>query len=205
MNMTTVVLSTLAVALAAGGSAAAAGGGPKRDFKRAGQALANSIVLTRSDRPRHLKAWPTGGGFNTPRCSGKPDESDLTLNGRAVSPEFTTSNGVPSINATVLVFQSAAQAQAAFQREMRPTLTRCLTKPLAGLGVQAAAVRLVFDAGPCGNACGTAKRILAAFDLIVLRKGRVEAWLSGVFDANHLRRRLNLEKPLLTKLAARMS
>jgi len=99
---------------------------------------------------------------------------------------------------------------------MRPTLARCFAKwtityfaavspvalssqslrLLSGLGVQAVALHQVFKfvRPPIDY---------FAEDVIVLRKGRVESWLSGHFGGD-LQARSAFEHRLLAKLAARM-
>jgi hypothetical protein len=205
------------------GSARAAGGEPKHDFKPPDQALARSIALKRSDLPRGYQAAtssdpePEASG---PHCKGKPDESDLTLTGKIVSRQFFgPKDSSPNFFSGASVFRSAGQAQTAFQREMRAELARCMTqttisdfasgaislklalvsqtlKPLSGLGGQAATLRLVFK--PVDS-----PRLHFAEDLLVLRKGRVEAWLVAKFLVN-LQTRFAFEQRLLAKLAARM-
>jgi hypothetical protein len=99
---------------------------------------------------------------------------------------------------------------------MRPALAGCLAKwtisffagvspvvltsqslrPLSGLGTQAVALRQVFKfVRPPTESF--------AEDVIVLRKGRVESWLSGHFGAE-LQTRFAFEQRLLAKIAARM-
>jgi hypothetical protein len=216
-------LVALALGLALAGSAIASGGTPRHDFNSADQTLAKSIAITSADHPAGFVALTPTGPYPSPRCGGKPDESDLTLTGRAVSPELHRRGAdFPFLLATVLVFRSAAQAHTAFERELRPTLPGCLTKswiagvasgaisiklkpvsaslrPFTGLGVQAAVVRFVTSYERLAN-------LRFEDDLFVLRNGRVEAWLSAAFSASKddVKTRLTLEQPLLSKLAVRM-
>jgi len=189
-----------AVLASVGGVAFAASGAPRKAFKPADLALARSIVLRRSDLPAGFKASPSSGSqAEAPRCKGfKPNESDLTLRGRASSPDFDTSGNPPLISSSADVWLNAAQAQADFARVVRRGLDACLftlfgqgltasaakgvkylpvthsLKPLAGLGQQATTVRLVFT-GVSGNS-----RTAVIADFIAIRKDRVTALVTAL-------------------------
>lgn len=203
---------------------ASAGGEPRRDFRAADLALAQSIRLKPLDFPSGYQAYsedqslPLSSGL---QCNGIPDESDLTLTGKAVLPFLSSpgSGAAEDFSSGAYVFLDSEQARASFEREMQPSLERCVThamiswfrsvtytkatlisqslKPLAGLVVQATALRLRLRA--------SAIRMSIAVDLFVLREGRVEAWLvSDVLSKGVPRNHAALEKSLLSKLSARL-
>jgi hypothetical protein len=206
-------------AAATAGGATGSGGEPRHAFRPADQALAQSIRLKLSDLPPGFTTYRPGSlepGAAGSRCKGTPDESDLTLTGKSFSGLFTGTDIDAAFYSGASVFPSAGQAQTALQREMRPAVARCLAKwtisfftrsspvvlssqtltPLSGLGTQAFALRQVYKfVRPPTDPF--------AVDVIVLRKGRVESWLSGHFGAE-LQARFAFEQRLLVKLAARM-
>jgi hypothetical protein len=213
-------LASLLLALAATG--VALGGGLKNELNPGDQALAKSIRIKLSDLPHGFKASrPTNleAGAVGPHCKGVPDESDLTVTGKSVSPLFDQgSDTSPGFYSGASVFPSAGEVLTAFRREMRPALVRCLIrwtisdfesgipikvvlvsqslKPLSVIGVQASAIRLVFK-------FVNVPHMRFAEDLIVLHKRRVEAWLTGIFNVK-LQARFAFENRLLAKIATRM-
>lgn len=158
--------------------------------------------LKLSDLPQGSTAYRPAGlepGALGLHCKGPPDESDLTLTGKSFSPLFKVKDADEGLYSGASVFPSAGQVRTAFQREMRPALAHCFAKwtisffagvspvvlssqslkPLSGLGMQAGALRQVFKfVGPPTDSF--------AEDVIVLRKGRVESWVSGHFGAELL-------------------
>jgi hypothetical protein len=204
--------------------AASAGGEPRRDFRAADLARAQSIRLKLSDFPSGYQAYPEDQSLPLSsglQCTGIPDESDLTLTGKAVLPFLSSpgSGAAEDFSSGAYVFLTSVQARAAFERQMQPSLERCVTramiawfrrgtytkatlisqslKPLAGLGVQATALRLRFRA--------SAIRMSIAVDLFVLHEGRVEAWLvSDTLSKAVPRNHAALEESLLSKLSARL-
>jgi hypothetical protein len=209
-----------AVAFALVGGVTKSGGEPRHAFTPADQALAKSIRLKLPDLPRGFTAYRPASlepGAVGPRCKGTPDESDLTLTGKSSSPLFRVTKTDAALYSGASIFPSAGQARTAFQREMRPALARCFAKwtisffagvspvglssqrlrPLSGLSTQAIALRQVFKfIHPPTD--------YFAEDVIVLRKGRTESWLSGHFGAELLQARFAFERRLLVKLAGRM-
>jgi hypothetical protein len=214
----TCLIVATAVGVALAGGTAQSGGEPRHAFRPADQALAKSIRLKLSDLPRGFTAYRPADlepGALGPHCKGTPDESDLTLTGKSFSPLFRSTDTDAGLYSGVSVFPSAGQARTALQREMRPAIARCFARwtisffagvspvvlssqslrPLPGQGTQAVALRQVFKfVRPPTDSF--------AEDVIVLRKGRVESWLSGHFGAR-LQTRFALEQRLLAKLAAR--
>jgi hypothetical protein len=215
----TCLIVATAVAFGLAGGAAESGGEPRHAFRPADQALAKSIRLKLSDLPHGFTAYRPAGlepGARGLHCKGTPDESDLTLTGKSFSPLFSNTDTDAGLYSGASVFPSAGQARTALQREMRPALARCFTRwtisffagvspvvlrsqslrPLSGLGMQAVALRQVFKfVRPPTESF--------AEDVIVLRKGRVQSWLSGHFG-DELQTRFAFERRLLAKLAARM-
>jgi hypothetical protein len=210
----------IVIALVVASAASAGSGQPKHAFTAAGQVLARSIVLHRADLPASFRSTPSSGNLGKPpSCKGfKPDESDLTLLGRAESPEFDVAGNPPLVSSDADVWLSAAQARSAFDRVVRPGLSECLfklfaaglkanaakgvryvpvshsLKPLPGLGEQAAHVRLVFT-GIAGSI-----RIPLISDYYAIRKGRVTVLVTTL----DLRTPYALGPALAAKVAARM-
>jgi len=117
-------LVAAAVAVAAGAGAAAAP--PKDAFTPAGKALAKSVTLRLSDLPAGWKTSASGNSTGDVTCATfKPDQSDLTRIGHAES-NFASADSLGAVGSTVGVFSSAAQAQTAWSRLVRPQLVGCL-------------------------------------------------------------------------------
>jgi hypothetical protein len=184
-------------ALVVAGAALAANGQPKHAYTTAGQALARSIVLLRTDLPAGFKSTPTSSDTGKPpSCKGfKPDQSDLTEIGKAQS-QFDMAGNPPLVGSDAGVWSSVAQARSAFNRVVRPGLDKCLfelfatglkanaakgvryvavshkLESLKGLGDQAAHVRLVFT-----GIQGTL-RIPLVSDYYAIRKGSVTSLIT---------------------------
>lgn len=210
----------VAALVVAGAAIAGSSGQPRHAFTAAGQALARSVVLHRTDLPAGFRSTPSSDNTGKPpSCKGfKPDESDLTLRGRS-SVEFDVAGNPPLVSSDADVWSSAAQARSAFDRVVRPGLSECLfqlfaaglkanaakgvkyvpvshsLKTLLGLGEQAARVRLVFT-GISGSV-----RLSVISEYYAIRKGSVTALVTT----------LNLGAPyargpaLAAKVASRMS
>jgi hypothetical protein len=131
------------VTLAAGAAAAAAADRHPRDPREAltaaDQAWARRILLKRSDLP----GWRAS---RTPpdetRCSTfDPNRSDLTLTGKAQSPDFE--RGFVLVSTAAEIFRSERDAATSFRRGAKPQVVRCLHEAfLRGAGGQVD-VRLV--------------------------------------------------------------
>jgi hypothetical protein len=123
-----VVLGALAFCATAG---AAATGDPQYQVVQADQDWASSIVLGASDVG---KGWRqssndgatdgSGSGSGDTACSS-PDESDLIMTGGSSSPDFSRSDGA-YISTSAIVWQTADQAQADWDRNVQPGLLSCL-------------------------------------------------------------------------------
>jgi hypothetical protein len=120
----------LACALVAAAAAVAANPhAPKQVIIPAVQAKAKAINVHLADLPATgWKAMPAGPDTGTPRCSYyNPDQSDLTENGNAGSPQFT----LPStsfVSSSTSIFKTAAQGRAAYARVIQPKLPKCLAE-----------------------------------------------------------------------------
>ena len=127
--MKAVVVALLALA-AAGTALASTSGEPKKDIIPAVQAKAKAINVKLSDLPAGIGFKPKQASpdTGTPTCSFyNPDQSDLTENGNAKSPEFT----LPSssfISSSTSIFKSASQGRTAYTRVVQPKLPDCLAE-----------------------------------------------------------------------------
>jgi hypothetical protein len=113
-----------------GAAAAATAKEPKKDIIPAVQAKAKAMNVKLSDLPAAagFKAKPASPDTGTPKCSFyNPDQSDLTENGDAKSPEFT----LPSssfVASSVSIFKTASQGRTAYARVVQPKLPLCLAE-----------------------------------------------------------------------------
>jgi hypothetical protein len=120
--------ASVVAALTLAGVAAAAQGDPKKVILPAVQAKAKAINVRIGDLGTGpWKAKPSSQNQSTvPRCSYyNPDQSDLTENGDAESPEFTLSSG-SFVASTTGIFATAAQGRTGYARVVRPALPKCL-------------------------------------------------------------------------------
>ncbi len=116
--------------LIAGAAAAATTGQPKKVIIPAVQAKAKAINIQLSDLPKAagFKAKPASPDTGTPKCSFyNPDQSDLTENGDATSPEFTLSTN-SFVSSNTSIFKTAAQGRTAYARVVQPKLPKCLAE-----------------------------------------------------------------------------
>jgi hypothetical protein len=181
--------------LGAAATAAAAGDRHPRDpreaFTAADQAWARRIVL----KPSDVRGWRA---LRSPpdesRCTSfDPDMSDLTLTGKAESPDFERGGLVVSTAAEV--FRSKRDAVVSFRRGAKPQLIRCLHEAFVrGAGTQVR-VRLlsgrVVAAPPVGERrfaarlvwaiTGQAQTVRAYADVVGWDRGRASAAV-GVFS-----------------------
>lgn len=112
---------------------AAAAGATSKDPKKviipAVQAKAKAINVKLSDLP--AASWtpkPSNPASSSPTCSYyNPDQSDLTENGNADSPEFTLPNS-SFVASSTSIFKSAAQGRIAYARVVQPKLPLCLAE-----------------------------------------------------------------------------
>jgi hypothetical protein len=121
-----VALAVVASTLVVTGVAFAAKGDPKKHHTPADMSRARSVVLRTADLPAGWKSAPSSsnGGGNL-HCKGfDPDESDLTETGKAESPDFSKS--LAYISSSASVYLTGLQAQASWNRVVKPGLLTCL-------------------------------------------------------------------------------
>jgi hypothetical protein len=125
------LLALAGVALVVAATATAASPrDPKKVIIPAVQAKAKAINVQLSDLPKSLgfKAKPSSPDTGTPHCSYyNPNQSDLTENGDAKSPEFTLSTG-SFISSSASIFKTADQGRTAYSRVVQPKLPACLAE-----------------------------------------------------------------------------
>ena len=189
------VFLVVVVALAVTGAATAADGEPRKALTDKVQETARSIVLKRGDlsaaftaRKRADDALP--GGV---RCDAL-DESDLTVNGDAQSPDFALSQpGVyVTVGSTAQVYRTAGEAGKSWTRGTSPQTTTCfadiirLSAPkgqkvrivsakrmsFPKVAPRTAAWRVVAVLTLSGN-----RRVTAYVDAVVLQHGRIQSGL----------------------------
>jgi hypothetical protein len=120
----------LVALVAAGLATAASPRNPKKVIIPAVQAKAKAINVQASDLPKSLgfKPKPSSPDTGTPTCSYyNPDQSDLTENGDAKSPEFTLASA-SFISSSASIFKTAAQGRTAYARVVQPKLPNCLAE-----------------------------------------------------------------------------
>jgi hypothetical protein len=100
---------------------------PRHAYTTAGNAAAKAIVLKLTDLPAGWKAEASGGSGGDVTCkSFDPDQSDLTSVGRA-DVSFARKDGLGNVASLVGIFKSSAQAQASWNRIVRPGMLGCLS------------------------------------------------------------------------------
>jgi hypothetical protein len=96
---------------------------PREAFTAADQAWANRIALKQSDLPAGWRGSRAAGGED-PRCpTFDPDMSDLTVTGRAESPDFR--RGLATVASETEIFRTARETATSFRRGAKPQLIRC--------------------------------------------------------------------------------
>jgi hypothetical protein len=209
-------LTASVVAFAVGVASATSMNGqqPRQAIKPAVQARARAISLRAADLPG--PHWDTATAAAPPdaiRCSFyKPDQADLTVNGRADSPTFHRADG-SDVASSVSVYASAAQARTAFRRVAQPAFPRCLadifgsgagtTKVAAGplpfprFGDRSAAFRVSLVVTSFG------RKVPVVLDIVIVNRGRVvtAVYFDGVGSAFPA----SFEKHVIGRIAARMA
>ncbi len=214
------LLSACLVVLALAAAASAAPGDPHKQIVPAVQAKARAINVRLADLP--AASWrvrpSSASASSPPRCSYyHPDQSDLTENGSADSPEFT----LPStsfVSSSTSIFQTPAQGRTAYARVVRPLLPRCLGEIFRKGTGQPERVRVVSAAAmsfPNLAERTHAYRVAADFrtspkttvhvylDLVALNRGKVDVvvFFAGIglpFGAS-------FERTVVGRVAARMA
>ncbi len=141
------LLAVAAVSLTVVAVAAAAPGDPKKVIVPAIQAKAKAINVHVADLgPGSWTAKPSNSKSSAPRCSYyNPNQSDLTENGDADSPNFTlpTESYVASSTG---IFKTAAQGRTAYGRVVQPALPKCIAELFKGGFPNPASVKIVSSA-----------------------------------------------------------
>jgi hypothetical protein len=181
------VTVSLVAALCVAGAADAGRGDPREALTKADQARAKKMLLRASDLAPGFVARRSGGDPDV-YCAGV-DESDLTITGKASSPQFTLvdSTRLFVVASTVRVYRSARHATTSWRRGTSAKGIRCARKifgsipggklrsfrsqPFSRVAPRTAAYRLVMDL----PAAGTTIRTYS--DVIVLQDGRSQAAL----------------------------
>jgi len=189
------------VALIAVGVAAAANPhAPQKDIKPAVQAKTKAINVKLSDLPAAgWKVNPPQADSGTPRCSYyNPDQSDLTENGDANSPQFTLASG-SLVSSSTSIFKTATQGRTAYARVVQPKLPLCLAelfkkgtgqpksvtivsagqRPFPKLADRSKAYRIAAD-----FKTGSGK-VHVSLDVVVMNRGKVDAvvFFAGIGQA----------------------
>ena len=184
MRLVTVVIAMLVVA---GVAVAANPRDPKKVIIPAVQAKAKAINVHISDLPAgDWTAKPAGPDKGTPKCSYyNPNQSDLTENGDANSPQLTAPSGA-FVSSSTSIFKTAAQGRTAYKRVVQPKLPKCLAQLFAkgaGKGItNLTAVEIPFPkqaersnayriSADFNNASGS---IAIFLDVVVFNRGKVD-------------------------------
>ena len=199
--------------------AAADTGDPKKVIVPAVQAKAKAINVQLSDLPgTGWKPHVSSSNGSSPRCSYyEPDQSDLTENGDANSPEFTLSSS-SFVSSTTGIFVSAKQGRTAYARVIQPALPKCLAEVFRkGIGHPSQVAILSAAAVPFPQLAErtNAYRIVAALkppknvtvkvylDVVAMNRGKVDvavffAGIGGSFSGP-------FEQGVAAKVASRMA
>jgi hypothetical protein len=184
-----VALAAAVIVVAATTVLAGSAASPRRAYTSAGNAAAKAIVLKPSDLPNGWKLEKSGGGGGQVTCKGfDPDQSDLTTVGHA-DVSFARSDGLGNVASLVGIFKSTSQAQASWNRIVRPGMLVCLSSlfengatdkkttttvvskgrlALSVPGRRAAAFRIVADVATNGQ------HVKVYLDLIMQGSGRAD-------------------------------
>jgi hypothetical protein len=130
MGRLTMVGAIVLVALAACAAALAARGDPKEALTKADQARAKAMLLRKSDLATGFTPSPSG---KSPDFYCKAiDESDLTVTGKADSPDFTLQSGAKFffVSSSANIYRTAAQAVSSWRRNTSPAGETCAKKVL---------------------------------------------------------------------------
>ena len=189
LSIATAVLLTPLVATAANGE-------PRKALTKDGQQTARSVVLKRADLGAGFTSLARGKDDDLPkgaRC-GALDESDLTVTGDAVSPDFRFAQGAAfvTIGSTVQVYRTLRDANTSWRRGTASRTTTCLSDivrlsaapgqkitvvsakrvPFPAISPKTTAYRLVVTIGLAGT-----QQIRAYVDAVILQHGRIQTGL----------------------------
>jgi hypothetical protein len=193
MRRLTTALTIAVLALATCTVALAGKGDPKEAFTKVDQARAKSMLLRRSDLAAGFKAHPSSTSSSDAYCKGD-DESDLTLTGKAQTPDFvlTSPTRFFYIGSEAEIYRTAAQALVSWRRATSPAGEKCARKIIAdeltgtgpSTGFQSFAREPFPNVAPLTIAYRVTAKIHAAagqvtvyFDVVALQRGRAQAVL----------------------------
>jgi hypothetical protein len=141
-RLTAVLVCALAFC---GVAAAAATKAPQYQLASADQSWAESIVVTSKDVgagwSRSGTIGPITGADDESATCSVPDESDLVLTGGSYSPDFFRNDGA-YVSSSAMVWQTAEQAQADWDRHIQPGLLSCLAADLQASSTKRIKVRV---------------------------------------------------------------
>ena len=177
----------VALLVLAGVAVAANPRDPKKVIIPTVQAKAKAINVHISDLPKgDWVAKPAGADTGTPKCSYyNPNQSDLTENGDAHSPNLTVPSGA-FVSSSTSIFKTATQGRTAYKRVVQPKLPKCLAQLFvkgAGGGItNVSAVQIPFPkqaersiayriSGDFTNASGT---ITIYLDVVAMNRAKVD-------------------------------
>ena len=184
-----------AACLAVPAVALAAAGDPKEAFTPSDQARAKSTLLVRGDLAAGWKRTQTPAQDDLTCASFNPDLSDLTLTGESET-EFEHGPSGASLFSYAAVYETPADAGAAWNRMLKPALSRCFAQVIRDAVGKGATVtfskqgRVAFPkVAPrvyalriacVVGATGSDVKVPVALDLVVLGRGRGEVTLMTI-------------------------
>ena len=173
-----VVLLTLAVA----GTALAGRGDPRERFTRADQARARAMLLRQSDFSVAFVSRASSNADDDFYCAAI-DESDLTLTGKANSPNFTAQTEY--VTSTGYVYASRADSNASWRRGASTAGEQCLRIGIRAELQGGGAARLVSfkrlafprrgDRSIAYRAVASEQGIRVYIDVVAMQVGRAQA------------------------------
>jgi hypothetical protein len=123
----------LLLVLAVSGSAAAASADPAYQLDPVDQGWSSAIILAPQDiGAGWMRSGSSGsitGNTGASASCSTPDESDLVLTGGTYSADFSRNDGA-YVASSAVVWQTAEQADADWQRNLQPALMGCLAADL---------------------------------------------------------------------------
>ena len=175
------VTVVVVVALSVAGAALAGRGDPQERFTHADQTRAKAMLLRPSDFSVAFVALPSSSGGNDGFYCAAIDESDLTLTGRASSPNFTAQTEY--VTSTGYVYASRSDSNASWRRGASKAGEQCLRlgvrAELQGAARLVSFERLAFprrgDRSIAYRAVASQAGIRVYIDVVALQVGRAQA------------------------------
>jgi hypothetical protein len=190
MGRLTMVGAIALVALATCAAALAARGDPKEALTKADQARAKAMLLRKSDLATGFTSSPSG---KSPDFYCKAiDESDLTVTGKADSPDFTLQSAAKFffVSSSANIYRTAAQAVSSWRRNTSPAGETC-AKQVLGDSFKGSKVTLrslsrmsfpklaplTISYRVTAGISASGNTVPLYFDLVVLEQGRAQVSL----------------------------